>query len=651
MSDQVCRFCQRYVKLAYYCEECGSSCCSDCLHEAKVDFYTCKDCNSQNIENIDSEKRKVCKECGKESIIKTSQHAKSCPKCDSHKIVGVYEKKEELEKSFLNLIKHSRSFISPLREVLKRLFNLRRETKEARDPPIRCHHFPRIESDLLALFKLFIYVQDTLYDKIQAYFEQITKHSSYFFDIWAQPNTNITIIEGIFENLLRSYRAIHEFVLNNVKTFKDSYGNFDKNLKFIERISSYFSSYKKLLNLADKEKPVYVIQAKLANGLDTEARYKKEKGILFVTNFDLSFIHEYGLWKKKQEITFKAPVKDLIRIKEKGKVFKKLYIEFEYGKYEFTLPPHAIPRMLEYILLSRHFDQSTVFDSKSATNLQRIDIDLNELVNFIEESINSFFSLKCQYNKNNENVGNYNNTGYQKFPIHSNQFPNVINPNILQPGPNYNSNLRQMGFNQSPTQNFNNQYVPSYPTTPIESINPVQSEFFIQNLHNPNRFQNYNTHEISNGYNFEEQYSLMKKVEENQRNSQRFSNQPNNNSLNDKFRFQEYGKNHLSGLFNSNGILPKQHSYKKKSFKLDSEKQQKMFDLQKKRYSLKATLKKLETKYDQGSISDSDYFKTYRNLQQEFYLINDKVQKLEQYFNELESSKQESRNFDNKELY
>ncbi|KKM14285.1 hypothetical protein LCGC14_1707630, partial [marine sediment metagenome] len=114
---------------------------------------------------------------------------------------------------------------------------------------------------------------------------------------------------------------------------------------------------------------------------------------------------------------------------------------------------------------------------------------------------------------------------------------------------------------------------------------------------------------------------------------------------------QEYGKNHLSGLFNSNGILPKQHSYKKKSFKLDSEKQQKMFDLQKKRYSLKATLKKLETKYDQGSISDSDYFKTYRNLQQEFYLINDKVQKLEQYFNELESSKQESRNFDNKELY
>ncbi|MHA2086801.1 MAG: hypothetical protein ACW972_00905 [Promethearchaeota archaeon] len=87
MSEQVCRFCQRYVKLAYYCEECGVSCCSDCLHEKKVEFYTCQDCNSKNIENSDSDKRKVCQECGKENIIKTNQLLKSCPKCGSHKVI------------------------------------------------------------------------------------------------------------------------------------------------------------------------------------------------------------------------------------------------------------------------------------------------------------------------------------------------------------------------------------------------------------------------------------------------------------------------------------------------------------------------------------------------------------------------------------
>ncbi len=36
---QICRFCQRNVKLAYYCESCGTSCCSDCLHEEKIKSF------------------------------------------------------------------------------------------------------------------------------------------------------------------------------------------------------------------------------------------------------------------------------------------------------------------------------------------------------------------------------------------------------------------------------------------------------------------------------------------------------------------------------------------------------------------------------------------------------------------------------------
>ncbi|KKN52078.1 hypothetical protein LCGC14_0616310 [marine sediment metagenome] len=649
MSDQVCRFCQRYVKLTYYCEECGTNCCSDCLHEKKIESYTCQECDSKNIDKSGS--KKLCNECGNETFTKGTQYLKSCPKCGSPKILNIYEKKEDLEKEFLDLIKKSRLFVNPLREVLSKLLFLRKKVRKAREPPIKCFHYPKMESDIFSLFKLFIYVQNTLVDKINAHFHQLILYKEYFFDIYAQPNTNITIIEGILDNLLRSYSSINDFVLNNVETFNTSAKTLEQNMNFIDKISIYFFNYQKFLNLAEKEKPVYAIYAKLVNGLDTEARYKKDKGSLFITNFDLSFVHEYGVRKKKRKLIFKAPVQDLIRIKEKGKIFKKLYLEFEYGKYEFTLPAKSISRVIEYILLARTFDETTIYDKTSATNLQRIDIDLNELVNFIEESINSFFSLKCQYNKNNENVGNYINTGYQNVPVQFNQFQNVINPNHFQPVPNYNSNFRQIGFNQSQTQNFNDQYVPSYSTTRTESINPVQSEFFIQNLHTPNRFQNYNAHKISNGFNYEEQYALMKKLEENQRNSLQFSNQPNNNSLNDKFRFQEYGKNHLSGLFNPNGVLPNQQSYKKKLSKLDSEKQQKMFDLQKKRYSLKATLKKLETKYDQGSISDSDYFKTYRNLQQEFYLIKDKINKLEQFLNDLESSKHESRNFDNEKFF
>ena len=76
-----------------------------------------------------------------------------------------------------------------------------------------------------------------------------------------------------------------------------------------------------------------------------------------------------------------------------------------------------------------------------------------------------------------------------------------------------------------------------------------------------------------------------------------------------------------------------------------------MLELEKERYSLKATLKKLETKFDQGSISESDYFRTYRNLNKEIYIIDNKIQSVRQNLEELESIKQNSRNFDKKGFY
>ncbi|MHA2121562.1 MAG: hypothetical protein ACW990_10195, partial [Promethearchaeota archaeon] len=668
---------QRYVKLAYYCEECGANCCSDCLHEKKVDFYTCQECNSQNIENSTSEKKKVCRDCGHENIIKTTQLLKSCPKCGSHKVINIYEKKEELEKQFLELIKNFRSFVYPLREALDSLFTLRQDIKSARDPPIRCFHYPKMESDLISLFKLYIYVHHTLFDKVNAQFHQMELYKEYFFDIYAQPNSNITVIEGIFDNLLRGYKAINEFVINNVKTFKDSINSFKNNLKFIEKISLYFSTYKNFLNIADREKPVYAIQAKLNNGLNTEERFKKDRGILFITNLDLSFVHEYGMRKKKKALTFKAPVQDLIRIREKGKVFKRLYIEFEYGKYEFTLPNDAISRVIEYILLARTFDETTVHDATSASKLQKIDVDLNELVNFIEESINSFFSLKCEYNKSYEQSGNYSELAYHNVNVPQQQFPNSFhqgqNPNISYQNPNnpyqnpnipyQNPNIIQNEYQQHLVQNSgrNPQHFPSnqfqipqilnnnrIPINPYQGSTQVMSKFFPQNLYNQNRFQNYNPKKgnpiFKEFRGIDENNALLRNLEQSERLSPSFESEFS--------RYQEYNINHLSDLFDPNNALSQQpYGYKQKLFKLDKEKNEKMLELQKEKYGLKATLKKLETKFDQGSISEADYFRTFRNLNKEIYLIDMKIQSLQQNLEELNNIKQSSRNFDNKRFY
>ncbi|MFW9902165.1 MAG: B-box zinc finger protein [Candidatus Thorarchaeota archaeon] len=652
-SEQVCRFCHSYVKLAYYCEECGSSCCSDCLHKKKVDFYICQDCKSKNIRVLGSENKKICQDCGKTNIIKSNQVMRACPKCDSPKIINIYEKKEELEKNFLELIKNTRSFVDPLKEIIEKLYEFQSKIREVRDPPNKCYHFPKMESDLLALFKLFLYIQNTLLEKLNIHFHQLNQNKEYFFDIYAQPNSNITIIEGIFENLFRSFGSIEEFININIQTFTGSFETFEKNLQFIAKICYYFSTYKKLIRLAEGEKPVYAIFAKLINGLNTQEKLKKDKGILFITNYDLSFIHEYGVVKRKQELVFKAPVEDLTRIKEKGKVFKKLYIEFEYGKYEFTLPSKAISRVIEYILLARSFDETTIYDEKTAKKLQQINTDLNNLINFIEESINSFFSIKCQYNKSHESLHASNKDLSNPFNVYPNQI-------------NYIASQAPFRFNlpQNMAQTWHKeQYRPfpdnaNYPGIP-QNIHPSsyqtpqfnyeQQRFFLQNNYGQNRVQNYNPQRLNSDN------ELIKNL--NPYNSNQIGNinsayNEDEYFLNNDRIFQDYNRNHLSDFFDSEYNYPNNsYKYKRKLFKLDKEKHEKMTELSKERYSLKETLKKLDAKFDQGIISEVDYFKTFKNLQKEIYLIEKKIQKLQENLKEVEELKRSSRNFDNKRFY
>ena len=93
------------------------------------------------------------------------------------------------------------------------------------------------------------------------------------------------------------------------------------------------------------------------------------------------------------------------------------------------------------------------------------------------------------------------------------------------------------------------------------------------------------------------------------------------------------------------------YRYKRKLFKIDKEKHKKMLELDKERYSLKETLKKLDAKFDQGIISEVDYFRTFKNLQKEIYLIEKKIQSLQNNLEEIEEIKRSSRNFDKKRYY
>jgi len=624
-NSQLCRFCQSSMELTYYCEDCGASCCPDCLNEEKFDYFVCTECESKNIEIL-SDGTKVCKQCNSKNIARTTQHLKSCPKCHSHQVINIYEKKEELEQKFLELIKNTRVFVQPLRDIHTKLNDLKADLKKTRAPPIKCFHYPQIESELLELFKFSNYVKNTLLEKVNVHFRQLSLNKEYFFDIYRQPNSNIRIIQGILENLQRSYDSIEEYQNNNVSTINEKIEEIQKKIQVIAKIHDLYASYKKLLSLAQDEKPVFAIRTKLTNGLNTQDRFKRKRGILFITNFDLSFVREQGFFNKQQKIIFKAPVEDLISIKEKGRFFKKLYLEFAYGKYEFSFPSNVLSKVIEYIILARNFDEIAIYDKISASNLRYIDLELHDLVSFIEEGINSFFSSKCQYNKSVND-----------------------NPKYSQ------SSFGFDGHFDTPYQNqdFSNQW----PTAKSASYQASEKDFYSQNLYNPHNVQNYPPQPMqaacSNDYdrfrqnrmrdNYEEKSYLMKHLEKVQKPRNFFQAPPLSNPVTESRpnlepSVSKFNTAHLSSLFNASDG-PKENVYNPgiDSYEFETDKRQRMLELKKEHYSLKQTLKKLDNKFDQGIISEVDYFRTYKNLQKDIYLIESKINKLKTHIKEEDS--------------
>ncbi len=603
ITSQLCRFCLTTKNLTYYCENCGSSCCSDCIHEEKLGYYVCHKCNSKNIDIRDEGDTKICKNCGSEDVNKAFHNFKSCPKCSSKNVLNIYEKKEELEQKFLDMIKNTRSFAEPFISTRNQLVLLRERLKNAREPPIRCYQFPKMEKEVIMLIKMFNEVVNTLLDKINIHFHHFSLNQDYFFNIYVQPNSSIKVIENILQNLQRSYGSIQEYISKNSKIMDEAINKNNANFQLIDQINDYFLKYKNDLNLSNIEKPIYAIEAIYDNGYKEQKYSLKNKGILFITTIDLSFIQLSGRIKKKKKMIIKIPIKDLNSMDRKGK--RGIHLDFTFGKYEFQLPKQTNTQVLEYIAFAQYFDNKTKDLLEAGKKLQTMDLDLNNVINFIEEAINSFFSLKCKYNKSNSTSSSSQETenGIKSYSHHSNeqvsnnQFGSVLNQqsNYYLPSRGYTSGgsfENQPGYSNNyprmPSgQDFNNNLDRNDRNYLFRRVGRFQSDFpdpsYPINSYDTEWFHKAGLNRHSNI----EDIPFIDPTYEN------------------------YNKYHLSDYFVPN---PRH-----------MEESKRMRELKKERYSLHMTLKKLDEKFDLNLITEESYFKVYNELQNKISEVDENI--------------------------
>ncbi|MFX1237020.1 MAG: B-box zinc finger protein [Promethearchaeota archaeon] len=620
-KSQLCRFCQRSTNLSHYCEDCESSCCSDCLLERTKEFRLCQSCGSKNIEKDDNDRLK-CKDCGSTMIKIVEEQYKACPNCKSTNIVNVFEKKESLEREFLDQIKKIQGFAEPFIKLKNDLEKAREKIRKARDYPITCYHYPDMEGKMVTMFKLFNETVNLVLDKINIHLHHFTINRDYFFDIHSQPNSSLRIIGGILKNLIRSHNSIEEFINNNVKTIECELKKIEENLKVCAYVTEYFLKFEKDLKLSHQEKPVYAIAAKLDNGFNPSPVIRTTRGYLFITNLDIMFVQTHLFNKKKKNLLIKNPIKDLQNIKAtQSKLVRrrKIYLEFIYAKYEFVVRKEAATSLIDCILLAQAFDETIKLNENAANKLKRMVLDLNNIVNFIEEAINSFYALKCHYNKalgTNMPLALTDNSSFntiQTGGLFSNNQQIMNNSN-----PSFGSCSQNQQFSQTPIAEnqfiINSQREPSYSNSRIIDIEDRNRGTLIRRigrdqvpLSQAEYYPGfYNTKNTSNNEWFHKA-GLNRGID------------PKNAPFIDP-TYDTYNKYHLSDYFVPN---PRNEDVGKK-----------MRELKKERYNLNKTLSKLEARIELGLMSEDEYFKIYNNIQKRIAFIDKKLDKLKEDIHE-----------------
>ena len=87
------------------------------------------------------------------------------------------------------------------------------------------------------------------------------------------------------------------------------------------------------------------------------------------------------------------------------------------------------------------------------------------------------------------------------------------------------------------------------------------------------------------------------------------------------------------------------------SKKMNKMRRKKMFELEKEKYSLEETLKKLESKFESGNISEIDFFKNFKNLQKNFYTIDKSIESIDEEMQEEDFLRRNAKKFDRKRYF
>ncbi len=477
-----CEYCDKMAPVSYYCETCHAVFCAECLQTPAHHEKVCGSCGS-NVILRDGNGLEFCQVCKSQHIDQIYRSLKVCPSCHSPTAVKIEQKKLGLVQQFYTEVQESRQLLNPVNEMVNRFNNCRQKLILLRTQVPASKHFPSLESELLKVASLIEQIKLGVKERVQVFFQNVQRSREFFQEQIMRPR-DIPIIENTLHTVEAEQKDLTRYIERCFVKVSEDLETIKARLCFIDDIVERFRPHLHLIDLKRQERPVFAMECIVKEGQQLDQEIGKKSGLILLTNQKIYFIHAHGLRKKKNDVLFEAVIGDLESAEVRGRVFKNLHLEFNTGHYKLALEKDDRLKLLQYIEVARTFDEKNKIDPEKSQELNQMRLSSRDIRQVIEDQIAYIMYAKLTVQSTPEVTTVptdqvYTDWGYGSPVLQHQCMPTYNSANIAPPRPQGYSPLTPQQSYQAPPyipQNPRNVYQP-IPNSPER---PQSNPYFTQ---------------------------------------------------------------------------------------------------------------------------------------------------------------------------
>ncbi|UYP48242.1 hypothetical protein NEF87_004527 [Candidatus Lokiarchaeum ossiferum] len=617
---EVCPQCGENPNITFICEDCHEIFCEDCVVIKTEELLVCMQCNSKNVSE-DKHGHHFCRDCGSRDMRNLKNLIPTCRNCDSGNVIRIEDKQEQLLDDYKSIISNTRSFVNPFEKMVERLNHFKSNLFQLRQDFPQCHHYPNLEADSQLLFKMFEAAKTNLYDHVNRFFQDIQRNIHYINEIRVTHPSNFTFIMEILRQFERERMKVVDLANSGLHPLESRLEPIEEKIEFMQTIQAQFNPFLGKLKLEPAEKIVFGIKCKLSTGVTEDKDFNNKNGTILITSKRLYFFHEQGVFKKRNVLLISVQITDLQYAGVKGKINKKVSLEFLNSMYKFTLSKENRDELVEWISKAQDFESQL---TQGDNNLKIFSKHKIHIKVFREELENAIYELIGFHGSRN-----HNSAVSTSHAVNAKMYRTTNLPGPTKMTPPQIPHQYPSGTSSS---SFQNPYLPNIPD--------LKKKSYVNN-----NFDSFATPAGHFGYPHDRGSLNEYFAEPGVISPQRSIVQPvpryggyNNPSTNPPFHPRNSSRNSYptppTPRFGSN--LNSQTSLNQWSARGSEELEIKneINQLRQEEFALNQTLKMLEQRYDGGYIQNVEFVKSYKELQRKYYMISNRITQLQQYLQE-----------------